>query len=153
METPRTRPITYQKNLAKLPRALALLCERPQWAIWRWTPLANGRWQKPPFMASEPRRHASVKDSSTWTDYASALAAVQAGTADGITYILSENDPFAAIDLDHCRDVNTNSIDIWAQNFLDTGRYSYSEVTPSALAAVFGVWRAAAIRCTENSRW
>ena len=41
------------------------------------------------------------------------------------------NDPFSAIDLDHCRDVKTHSIDIWAQNFLDTARHSYSEVTPS----------------------
>jgi hypothetical protein len=117
--------------LAKLPVALAPLCERPQWAVWRWTLLANGRWQKPPFIASEPHRHASVKDPLSWTDYASALAAVQAGNADGITYILTENDPFAAIDLDHCRHVNTYSIDIWAQHFLDTGRQSYSEVTPS----------------------
>jgi hypothetical protein len=131
METPGTRPTTYQKNLAKLPAALAPLCERPQWAVWRWTLLANGGYQKLPFTASEPQRHASVKDPSTWTDYVSALAAVQAGNADGITYILTENDPFAAIDLDHCRDVNTHSIDIWAQNFLDTGRHSYSEVTPS----------------------
>ena len=52
-----------------------------------------------------------------------ALAAVQAGDADGITYVLTENDPFAAIDLDHCRDVTTHSIDTWAQNFLDTGRH------------------------------
>jgi putative DNA primase/helicase len=127
METPGARPTTYQKNLAKLPAAFAPLCERPQWAVWRWTLLANGRWQKPPFMAREPRRHASVKDPSTWTDYSAALAAVQAGNADGITYILTETDPFAAIDLDHCRNVKTYSIDIWAQNFLDTARNSYSE--------------------------
>ena len=60
-----------------------------------------------------------------------ALATVQAGDADGISYVLTEDDPFAAIDLDHCRDVTTCSIDVWAQNFLDTGRLSYSEVTPS----------------------
>ena len=131
METLRTRPTTYQKNLAKPPAALALLRERPQWSIWRWTQLSNGHWQKPPFMASEPRRHASVNDPGTWTDYNSALAAVQAGHGDGISYILTENDPFAAIDLDHCRDTSTYSIDIWAQNFLDTARHSYSEVTPS----------------------
>jgi hypothetical protein len=131
METPETRPTTYQKNLAKLPPALAPLCERPQWAVWRWTLLAHGRWQKPPFMACKPQRHASVKDPSTWTDYNAALAAVQAGHADGLTYLLTDNDPFAAIDLDHCRDANTHSIEIWAQNFLDTARYSYSEVTPS----------------------
>ena len=104
---------------------------RPQWAVWRWTQQDNGRWQKPPFMAKQPERHASTKGSGTWADYYTALAAVQAGHADGISYILTEDDPFAAIDLDHCRDVTTNSIDVWAQNFLDCGRHSYSEVTPS----------------------
>ena len=56
---------------------------------------------------------------------------MQAGKADGISYILTEDDPFAAIDLDHCRAADTHSIDVWAQNFLDSGRHSYSEVTPS----------------------
>lgn len=125
------KPTTHQADLTKLPRALAPLIERPQWAIWRWTQQENGRWQKPPFMATQPERHASTKDPGTWADYSTALAAVQAGHADGITYVLTEDDPFAAIDLDHCRDVNTNSIDVWAQNFLDCGRYSYSEITPS----------------------
>jgi hypothetical protein len=99
--------------------------------VWRWTLLENGRRQKPPFMATQPQRHASTKDPGTWSDYGTALATVQAGDADGISYVLTENDPFAAIDLDHCRDVGTHSIDAWAQNFLDAGRHSYSEVTPS----------------------
>jgi hypothetical protein len=114
-----------------LPHALTPLIERPQWAVWRWTRQHNGHWQKPPFMAIQPERHASTKDPSTWTNYSTAMAAVQAGHADGISYILTEADPFAAIDLDHCRDVSTHSIDVWAQNFLDVGRHSYSEVTPS----------------------
>ena len=82
-------------------------------------------------MAKQPPRHASTSDPDTWCDYETALAATQAGDADGITYVLTENDPFAAIDLDHCRDAHLCSIDIWAQNFLDTGRQSYAEVTPS----------------------
>ena len=125
------KPTTHQADLAKLPRALAPLIERPQWAVWRWTQQADGTWQKPPFMATRPQRHASTKDPSTWSDYATALAAVQAGKADGICYILTEDDPFAAIDLDHCRHVDTHSIDIWAQLFLEFGRHTYSEVTPS----------------------
>jgi hypothetical protein len=126
-----TKPTTHQTDLAKLPRALAPLIERPQWAIWRWTQKPDGTFQKPPFMALQPERHASTKDPNTWTTYSTALAAVQAGRGDGISYILTADDPFAAIDLDHCRDVITNSIDVWAQNFLDVGRHSYSEVTPS----------------------
>ncbi len=82
-------------------------------------------------MATQPERHASTKDASTWSDYAAALDVVQTGKADGVSYVLTEDDPFAAIDLDHCRDINTCSIDVWAQNFLEAGRASYSEVTPS----------------------
>ncbi len=82
-------------------------------------------------MARDPQRHASTKDPSTWCDYATALAAVQAGQADGISYVLTEADPFAAIDLDHCRHPDTGSIDVWAQNFLDVARHTYAEVTPS----------------------
>ena len=125
------KPITQQGNLAKLPRALAPLTERPQWAVWRWTQKPDGTWQKPPYMATQAERHASTKDPTTWSDYSTALATVQAGHADGISYVLTAEDPFAAIDLDHCRELSTHSIDIWAQHFLQRGRLSYSEVTPS----------------------
>ena len=52
------------------------------------------------------------------------------GKADGITYILTEDDPFAAIDLDHCRDIDTCSIDVWAQNFLEPAAPAIAKVTP-----------------------
>ena len=99
--------------------------------VWRWTQKPDGKWQKPPYQARDPQRHASSTDPSTWSDYPTALAAVQAGHADGITYMLTADDPFAAIDLDHCRDPDTRSIDIWAQLFLERGRDTYAEVTPS----------------------
>ena len=125
------KPITQQRDLAKLPRALAPLLERPQWAVWRWTQKPDGNWQKPPYMATQPDRHASTSDPSTWSSYETALAAVRARQADGISYILTEDDSFAAIDLDHCRCLETHSIDIWAQLFLERGRNTYTEVTPS----------------------
>ena len=131
MNDSNVRPATHQGDLAKLPRALAPLIERPQWAVWRWTQSENGRWQKPPYMAMQPERHASTKDASTWSDYATALDVVRTGKADGISYVLTEDDPFATIDLDHCRNIDTCSTDVWAQNFLDAGRNTYSEVTPS----------------------
>ena len=100
MANPGNKPTTYQQNLAKLPRALAPLQERPQWAVWRWTFQNGSRWQKPPFMATAPEQHASTTDPSTWSDYNTALAAVQAKAADGLTYILTKDDPHAAIDID-----------------------------------------------------
>src|SRR6266566_6553152 len=66
-----------------------------------------------------------------WSDYDAALDAVQTGRADGITYILTETDPFGAGDLDHCRDPRTHSIDVWAQNFMQYAVKTYQEVTPS----------------------
>ena len=122
---------THQGNLAKLPRALAPLIERPQWCVWRWTQQTNGRWQKPPYQARDPQRHASTKDPGTWSTYAAALDVVKAGLADGISYMLTPEDSFAAFDLDHCRHAGSGSIDAWAQNFLDETRNTYSEVTPS----------------------
>ena len=97
------KPTTHQGELAKLPRALRPLVERPQWVVWRWMQQANGRWQKPPYQPLDPKRHASTKDPDTWSDYATALATVQAGKADGISFVMTAADPLAAIDLDHCR--------------------------------------------------
>ena len=124
------KPTTHQGDLAKLPRALAPLIERPQWAVWRWTQKPNGSWQKPPFMATQPERHASTNDPSTWSDYATALATVQAGHADGITL---HPDRGRSVRRDRSRSLPrtiTHSIDVWAQNFLDAGRNTYQEVTP-----------------------
>ena len=125
------KPTTYQRNLAKPPWALAPLIQRPQWCIWRWTQKPDGSWRKPPYVATQPERHASVTDPNTWAEYSAALAAVQAGQADGLSYVLTKEDPFGAFDLDHCRSTVTHSIDIWAQNFLDVARHTYQEVTPS----------------------
>src|SRR5262249_4642066 len=129
--THNTKPITHQGNLAKLPKALAPLIERKQWAVWRLTQKPDGSWQKPPLQPAQPDRHASTSDPSTWPDYATALATVQAGHADGISYILTDSDPFGAIDLDHCRCLITHSIDIWAQNYLQAAVNTYQEITPS----------------------
>jgi AAA domain len=125
-----TKPITYQANLAKLPRALAPLIQRQQWVVWRWVQI-GGRWTKPPFQARDPQRHASTSDPGTWSDFETALAVVQAGRAEGVTYVLTESDGLAALDLDHCRDTNTGSITIWGQLHLMRALHSYCEITPS----------------------
>jgi Protein of unknown function (DUF3987) len=135
------KPTTHVGDLAKLPKALAPLIERPQWCVWRWTQLPDGGWQKPPFQARNPELHASSKGGETWSDYATALATVQAGHADGITYILTNQDPFAAADLDHCRDPH-GSIDVWAMNMLEQALNTYCEVTVSGTG--LRIWGTAA---------
>lgn len=92
-------------------------------------------------MAEDPGRHASTTDPDTWSNYETALATVQAGQADGLTYMLTTEDPYAAVDLDDCRN-DDHSLDNWAQQFLARGRAGYVEVTPSGRG--IRVWGAAA---------
>jgi hypothetical protein len=111
---------------------------RPQWAVWKYEQRAVGSWQKPPYQARNPRDKASTTNPETWASYTEALATAQAGLANGITYILTENDPFAAADLDDCRSTRTNAITKdWAANLLDQTQ-SYREITPSGEG--FRIW-------------
>jgi AAA domain len=89
----------------------------------------HGRWTKPPFRCDDPHRFASSNDPSSWSSYDTAVAAATEG--DGITYMLSPEDPFAAIDVDHVRDPVTGTIEDWAQRFLDRANHSYAETSPS----------------------
>jgi primase-polymerase (primpol)-like protein len=122
------RPNIVCGDLAKLPAALRPLCGRAQWATWRLT-WRNGRWTKPPFRCDDLHRFASSKDSSSWSSYENAVAAATEG--DGIIYILTPEDPFAAMDIDHVRDPITGTIEGWAQRFLDRATHSYAEISPS----------------------
>ena len=132
------KPATHQGDLAKLPAALAPLIARPQWVVWKYEQRADGSWQKPPFQARDPRFKASTTSPQTWADYPTALATVQAELADGISYILTEDDPFAAADLDDCRSTRTSAITKdWAAALLEQTQ-SYREITPSGEG--FRIW-------------
>jgi AAA domain len=122
------RPNIYCSDLAKLPAALQPLCARNQWVIWRLT-WRHGHWPKPPFRCDDPHRFASSSDPMSWSCYEQAVTAVADG--DGVTYMLTPEDPFAAIDIDHVRDPITGTIENWAQRFLDRASHSYAEISPS----------------------
>ena len=80
----------------------------------------------------QPQRHASTKDPSTWSDYAD-CAGRRAGRARRRHHL--HPDRAGSVRRHRYRQLPRTSapisIDIWAQNFLDVGRHSYSEVTPS----------------------
>jgi primase-polymerase (primpol)-like protein len=122
------RPTIYCGDLAKLPAALQPLCARDQWVIWRLIE-RDGRWTKPPFRCDDPHRFASSDNPGSWSSYETAVAA--AANGDGVSYILTPEDPFAAIDVDHVRDPVTGTIENWAQRFLDKAAHTYAEVSPS----------------------
>jgi hypothetical protein len=114
-----------ETNLENFPVALAPLCQVDHWVIWRWEQ-RNGKWTKPPFMATDPRRKAKNNDPATWASYEEAVAV--ANEADGIGFALLDT-PFVAVDLDHC--LAGEVIDPWAQDWIDQANGAYVERTPS----------------------
>ena len=130
MPSPPAKPATYGEP-GKVPAALASRTHKARWVCWRWTwrPDQN-RWDKPPLQASDPDLLAKSNDSITWGTYADAVAAVIAGRADGVGYMLAGDD-LDAVDLDHCHDPQTGTIDAWAQQEIDAANGAYVEVTVS----------------------
>jgi hypothetical protein len=118
-------PKTIEANLSNLPAALAPLCQLDHWVIWRWEQ-RKGKWTKPPFMATDPRRKAKNNDPTTWASYSAAVTA--ASTAEGIGFALLDT-PIVAVDLDHCLDGEI--VDPWAQTWIERANGAYVERTPS----------------------
>jgi len=128
--TAESPPRTHCGDLAEPPSALTPLCHQPNWVIWRWVKDRSGRWTKPPFCADHPSRLAANNDNRTWATHRMAVAAVLAGHAHGIGFVLTGTN-IGAVDLDGCRDPLTGQIAGWAQGILDLASTSYREVTVS----------------------
>jgi len=135
---------------ADLPAALVPLSKLDRWCIWRWVE-RNGKRQKPPFQARDPDKHASTTDPTTWADYATALAAVRAGHGEGLTFVITPDDPYAVLDFDHCRDPRTGVIDEWAQQFLRDGQHTYAETSVSGAGA--HIWGTVTHKREKNSKY
>jgi putative DNA primase/helicase len=126
------RPVTHSGPLNNLPAALSPLMQQPRWCAWRWEQ-QNGQWKKPPLQARFPQCYADTNNLRELATYKDALAAVAAGHADGITYVVGADDGRAAIDVDNCRDPDTGTVEPWARNLMNraTDIGAYCEVTPS----------------------
>ncbi|UTF54846.1 hypothetical protein [Natronosalvus rutilus] len=104
------------------------LRERDQWLCWR----SEDRDGKPTKVPINPRTgsFASSTDDTTWSDFDSAFAYSQSGTADGIGFVFTASDPFVGIDLDDCRDPETGHPDPEMKSLVKR-LDSYTEVSPS----------------------
>jgi predicted P-loop ATPase len=111
-----------------LPAALLPYAGEARWVIWRFE-IRKGKTTKPPYQARHPTRHARSNDPATWADFATALAAYQAGKADGIGLCLL-NSNLVAFDLDDCRDAHSGALEPAARDLIKRAN-SYVEVTPS----------------------
>lgn len=107
------KPHTYVADISNLPIALRHITGLNRWVVWRWEQ-RKGKWTKPPYQCSHPKTAAKSNDPSTWGSYQAAVAAVAAGLADGIGFMLKDSE-VAAADLDHVRDARTGELVGWAK--------------------------------------
>ncbi len=114
------KPRTFNGDLANLPQALLPLTQESRWLVWRWEErrARNGslKWTKPPYRPRWPREPAKSNNPLTWGAYSDAVAAVEAKQADGIGLALYDS-TIGAADLDHCRDRENGTVELWADNF------------------------------------
>src|SRR5262249_28627887 len=125
------KPQTYNGDLGKLPPALAHLRDERIWLCWRWVlNEKKTKWTKPPRRADNPDFNASSSDPNSWGSYDQALEQVRTGNADGIGFAIKGRN-IGGIDLDHCRDPETEEIDAWAVEYLCQFPGAYTEITVS----------------------
>jgi putative DNA primase/helicase len=122
------------------------LQEKPQWVLWRGEDRVNEQTGvvKVTKIPINPQtlHKASTTDPRTWGTFADCCAAIgcaleewkeeslDAYRGGGLGFVFTENDSYAGIDLDHCRNPETGEVAPWAQQII-TVLKSYTEVSPS----------------------
>ena len=108
----------------------AELRARDQWVCWRLEE-RDGKATKVPYQAQGQHQRADSTRPETWSSFTRALAYHRANPwTSGIGYVLSADDPFVGVDLDHCRDPESGALLSWAQKIVKR-LDSYTEITPS----------------------
>lgn len=115
-------------NADAIPIALK---ECPQWVLWKFEESKDGRPTK--VLYTHQRYHASSTDARTWLPFDRALAtyeheAAAEGFFDGIGFVVTRDDAFVGVDLDHC--IRDGKVLPWAREIV-TELDCYTEVTPS----------------------
>lgn len=101
------------------------LKNQPQWICWR-AEVRDGKKAKVPYEVKTGRK-ASVADPATWATFREAISAQG---YDGIGCVLTKDDPYTGIDLDHCFDPETGKLEPRSEKIL-TRLDSYAEKSPS----------------------
>ncbi len=110
--------------------AISELTDYQQWVCWQSVSRNGAKPTKVPIspLSSTP---ASTTDKRTWSSYSQAVQMfVNGERINGVGFVLSENDPFVAVDLDDCRDPKTGELTEAATKIVNALN-SYTEVSPS----------------------
>jgi primase-polymerase (primpol)-like protein/DNA-directed RNA polymerase subunit RPC12/RpoP len=103
-----------QLNYDLIPEELKAL---PQWVCFRWEPSEADPTVKIKMLRNwNGGAKAKTNDPSTWGTFEQCLSVVK--RYDGIGYIVSEDDPYTFVDLDHCVDASQN-IEQWARKIIN----------------------------------
>jgi putative DNA primase/helicase len=104
----------------------------PQWVCWKYD--ENGR--KVP-VDPNTSTNARTNDPDTWAYFDTAALVYTEGGYDkaghklrGVGFVFTEDDPYAGIDLDDCRDPHADQIGAWADRIVRIAG-TYAEVSPS----------------------
>lgn len=104
------------------------LREQPQWVTWTYEEREGKRTKVLYRARAAGRVRASSTDPATWATFDEALSAHCAETwTEGIGFVLSPDDNFVGVDLDHCVH---DQVDPWAKVIV-RALNSYTEITPS----------------------
>ena len=104
--------------------AICELARYSQWVCWR-KEQRDGKPTKVPYNARTGELASSTRP-DTWSTFEQATAA--APRYDGIGFVLTAEDPYTGVDLDHC--IENGVVARWAITIISTLN-SYCEVTPS----------------------
>jgi putative DNA primase/helicase len=98
-----------------------------QFVCWR-EEVRAGEPTKVPYSVAGGK--ASTTNPKTWAPLDAALSHAEEHGMSGVGFVFTEDDPFAGIDIDKCRDAETGEIEPWARKIV-AAFDSYTEVSPS----------------------
>lgn len=142
-----TRTVTDSFSVAQVTATTPKeLQEKPQWVLWRGTDRIDQKTGevKVTKVPMNPRGlgNAKTNDPRTWGTFEDCCTAIEwalegweaeepgAYRGGGLGFVFTAGDPYAGIDLDHCRNPETGALEPWAQQLI-TRLNSYTEVSLS----------------------
>lgn len=104
------------------------LLDHDHWVCWR-TQNRDGKTTKIPVNPASGQ-FASTTNADTWGSFEIAHSFASDGSADGVGFVFTEVDSIVGVDLDDCRDPETEECEPWATTIIEA-LDSYTEVSPS----------------------
>jgi putative DNA primase/helicase len=121
------KPVAPEVHVDSIPDELKAL---KRWVGWRHEYRDDkAKWDKVPVSCHSGRR-ADITDPVTWSSFDEVVAYVNGRNADGIGFVFDETDPYAGVDVDHCRDSESGRLTKWAAAVVRKLN-SYTEISPS----------------------